>query len=228
MNALKVIMEGLTASFRYPHFLQGVQPTFEMPPPATLYGLVCAMVGDNVARDLTRYAVHFSYQTKFYDYEHLHFFGREPKMNPFKREMLFMPKLTLYLDNVELEAYVRSPAYAISLGRSQDLMTITHLEQISVQEAETAFFDGTLLTLEDAAEVGGQTYAVTMPRFIDEARQAEWAQFSVLPHTPRPRIYPDSGEGIIFGGRSWSVDPSEPHPFIEGVYRAIVWHNWSN
>lgn len=227
MKALKVILEGYTASFRYPHFVQSVHPTFEMPPPATLYGLVCAMVGDLVARDITRYAFHFSYTTKFFDFEHLHFFGSKPKMNPFKRELLFQPRLTLYLDNIALEPYVRSPYYALSLGRSQDLMTITYLETIELSQAEVVFFDGTLLSLADAAAVGGRSYAVTMPSFIDENRQPKWGQFSVMPHSPRPSVYP-SEDSMQFGEsvRLWDVDTTEKHPEMDEVYRAVVWHSW--
>jgi len=103
MRVLKVIAEGPVTSFRYPHFVQGVHLTFEMPPPATIYGHICSAVGDYIAPNSTRFAYHFSWEAKFFDYEHLHFFGNTPKMNPFRRELLFNPQLTLYLTNLDLK-----------------------------------------------------------------------------------------------------------------------------
>jgi len=61
MEALKVTAEGLTTSFRYPHFVQGVQPTYEMPPPATVYGLVCGVLGEWFDPRGVRFALHFTF-----------------------------------------------------------------------------------------------------------------------------------------------------------------------
>ena len=33
MKVLKIVAEGLTTSFRYPHFMQQIHPSFQMPPP---------------------------------------------------------------------------------------------------------------------------------------------------------------------------------------------------
>lgn len=226
MDALRVTVKGEITSFRYPHFVQGVHPTFEMPPPATIYGHVCSAVGDLLPRDTTHFAYHFRFETRFFDYEHLHFFGKDPKMNPFERELLFKPELTLYLSNTALEGYFRHPRYPVVLGRSQDLMTYTEVKVVALQPVARAFFSGTLLTLLDAARVGGRSYAVTMPRFIDERRQPEWAQYGVLPHTPQPPVYPNS-EDLQFSADSplW-VDTDYEHPYERGIHRGVVWHNW--
>lgn len=58
MQVLKVVVEGLTTSFRYPHFVQGVQPTFEMPPPATIYGHICSALGEWVDPKGVTFAYH--------------------------------------------------------------------------------------------------------------------------------------------------------------------------
>jgi CRISPR-associated protein Cas5t len=226
MLALKIVAEGLVTSFRYPHFVQGVHPTFDMPPPATIYGCVCGVIGELIPPDATRFAYHFSYQAKFVDYEHLHFFGREAKMNPFRRELLFKPRLTLYLDNIELAPYFRSPRYAVTLGRAQDLMTCQVPEIIELQEAERRFYSGTLLTLPDAAVIGGPSFAVTMPRYIDEQRRPLWGQYGVLPDSPRPPIYPAPQEIAVGGTLERWIDPTAQHPYERGLYRAVVWHTW--
>ena len=44
LELVKVVAEGLITSFRYPHFMWQKQPTFEMPPPATIYGHICSAV----------------------------------------------------------------------------------------------------------------------------------------------------------------------------------------
>jgi len=229
MRVLKVIAEGSVTSFRYPHFVQGVHPTFEMPPPATIYGHVCSAVGDWIPPDSTRFAYYFAFESKFFDYEHLHFFGKEPKMNPFKRELLYNPRLSLYLDNIELEPYFRSPRYPVALGRAQDLMVYTSVELIMLEQAERRFYSGTLLTLQQAALIGGPTFAVTMPRFLDEARHPTWAQYAVLPASAKPRIYPDT-DSLTFEDaalESW-IDPQADaaHPYERGLQRAVVWHTW--
>lgn len=228
MLALKIVAEGLVTSFRYPHFVQGVHPTFEMPPPATIYGCVCSVIGDLIPPDAARFAYHFAYQAKFEDYEHLHFFGKEPKMNPFRRELLFKPRLTLYLDRPDWASKFRSPRYAVTLGRAQDLMTWGTPEVIDLQEAERRFYSGTLLRLQDAALIGGPSFAVTMPRYIDEQRHAVWGQYAVLPDLPRPFVYPTPEEISIGGNLERWVDPTVPHPYERDLYRAVVWHTWSD
>ncbi|MCX8024170.1 MAG: CRISPR-associated protein Cas5, partial [Thermanaerothrix sp.] len=72
MKVLKIIAEGITTSFRYPHFMQVIQPTFEMPPPATIYGHICSALGYWVEPEGIEFAYHFTYQTKFDDLEHIH------------------------------------------------------------------------------------------------------------------------------------------------------------
>jgi CRISPR-associated protein Cas5t len=228
MRALKIVAEGLTTSFRYPHFVQGVHPTFRMPPPATIYGHICSAVGDYIDPRRTRFAYHFQYEAEFSDYEHLHFFGKEAKMNPFRRAQLFRPRLTLYLDDLSLEGAFRSPRYPVALGRAQDLMTYTHVQVVELTEAERAYFDGTLLSLADAPFIGGRFYAVTMPRFLDERREAEWGQYAILPHSDKPPVYPPLN-GFNVGSPSFDllVDAEEKIAYPADTYRGVVWHTWT-
>jgi CRISPR-associated protein Cas5t len=230
MQAVKIVAEGVTTSFRYPHFIQGVHLTFEMPPPATIYGHICSAVGDYIPRHSTRFAYHFRYDAKFEDYEHLHFFGKEAKMNPFTREQLFRPQLTLYLDNVDLLAAFKSPRYPVVLGRSQDLMSYSRVEIVDLQQAQQAFYSGTLIPLEQSALLDGDTYAVTMPRFLNEKRQPEWGQYAVLNETRTPPIYPTE-DGLQFETRDpWEIwidpQPDAAHPYLTGLQRGVIWHDW--
>jgi len=226
MRALKIIAEGLVTSFRYPHFVQGVQPTFEMPPPATIYGHICSAVGELIGRDVTQFAYHFTSSSKFFDYEHLHFFGKDPKMNPFNRELLFQPRLTLYLSNIDLKQYFLCPHYPVVLGRSQDLMTYVDVHEVTLQAAEQTFYSETLLPLELAAEIGGRAYAVTMPRFLDEQRVPIWGQYAILhDKVPYPSQYSLSFENSATLEIWVDPEPDARHPSAP-LQRGVIWHNW--
>lgn len=228
MRVLKVIAEGMVSSFRYPHFVQQVQISFEMPPPATIYGHICGVVGDYIDPALTQFAYCFTYERKFMDFEHLHFFAKEAKMAPFNRELLFRPQLTLYLSNVELKAAFLQPQNAVVLGRSQDLMTFVDVREVELQRADQAFFSNTLLTLEQAIQMNGRTYAVTMPRFVNPDRVPVWGQFAVL---RGDAIYP-AEDALMFEGSNalelW-VDPETDarHP-DRPLQRGIIWHRWND
>lgn len=226
MRVLKVLMEGAVSSFRYPHFVQQVQISFDMPPPATIYGHVCSAVGDFIAPELTKFAYNFRYERKFFDFEHLHFFGKEAKMAPFNRELLFRPQMTLYLSNVALKEHFLHPRNAVVLGRSQDLMTYVDVREVELERAEKTFFCDTLLSLDQAAQIGGRTYAVTMPQYLDPSRKPRWNQFAVL---HGEAIYPDPDTFQIDGNDTleiW-VDPEADAKHAEqALQRGIIWHGW--
>ncbi len=225
MQVLKIVAEGMVTSFRYPYFVQGVHPTFEMPPPATIYGHVCSAVGHYIAPESTRFAYHFSYEGRFKDYEHLLFFPDDSPLKPATRELLFRPKLTLYLSNVALIDAFRRPRYAVTLGRGQDLMTYKPSPKIvTLESAEQAYFERTILPLDDAPAFGDYAYTVTMPRYIDPRRQVTNGHYAVI---TKHVEFPNEGT-LLFEGRptqTYLVDPEEIHP-LSGLKRGVIWHDW--
>ena len=72
MRVTRVEVEGPTTSFRYPHFLVGRQPTYEMPPLATLYGHICSAVGEWLDPSGLRIGFRFTYTAKADDKEQIH------------------------------------------------------------------------------------------------------------------------------------------------------------
>lgn len=184
MRVLKVVAEGLTTSFRRPHFMHGIQPTFRMPPPATIYGHICSALGEVIPPEGVTFAYHFTSHVGFDDIEHTHVLnissGKLPgtkyskvlegRVNPFKRELLFQPKLTLYLNHPEWIDAFRSPHYTVVLGRSQDLFTYTSLQVIELQQAERAYFEHTLLPYDMAVQVG-EGITELLPRYLDYERK---------------------------------------------------------
>lgn len=210
--ALRIEVEGVATSFRYPHFPHGMQPTYPMPPPTTIYGHVCSALGAAVAPGSFRFALHFVAQGLFRDYEHIHLFGgAQPKLSPFEREVLFQPRLTLYLDRPDWAPAFRSPAFVVALGRSQDLMRYRSVEVIQLQPAASGYIDGAYLPLELAQSLAHRT-ALTMPRSLDERRSPRWGRYALV---DRPQPWE---EPCLCDSQS---------PEWRGRKRAVLWNTLS-
>lgn len=236
MRVLKVEAEGLTTSFRYPHFMHGVHPTFEMPPPATIYGHICSALGDWVAPDGLRFAYRFTYEARFNDVEHIHVLTTAEslprvggpwvlagRVNPFKREILFKPRLTLYLNKPEWEAAFKSPHYALVLGRSQDLFTYTSVSVVELELSNQAYFEHTLAPYRLALQ-GARGYAVLMPRFLDYAnrRAPSFHRYVII----KTRVRSDDllyFEGHRFPSQ-YVIDPDSPE--YEGLRMGLFFHSF--
>jgi CRISPR-associated protein Cas5t len=212
LKVLRVVAEGTVTSFRYPHFLQGVQPTYELPPPATLYGHICSALGELVAPESFRMAIHFEHGGKFIDYEHTHMFGRkgENKLSPTRRELLFRPCLTLYVDRPEWQDAFRHPRFALTLGRSQDLMSYREVKVITLQSAAAGYLEHTLIPLDSAVRPPSLV-ALTMPRYLTPDRVVIWGQYAMI----RTRRRVNAGQDPLW------IDPEAP--FWQNLGRGVIW-----
>lgn len=237
MRVLKVVAEGLTTSFRYPHFMQGVHPTFEMPPPATIYGHICSALGEWVSPQGIEFAYHFTHRGTFDDIEHVHILkpssGKVPgtslpkalegEVNPFQRALLFKPRLVLYLNRPEWEPAFRSPRYAVVLGRSQDLFTYTSVSVLELPRDRRAYFEHTLAPYRLALQAG-QGYAVLMPRFLDysRGRAPTFARYIVL----KQRVHSEQFwhfENMPADTEFW-IDPTSPE--VDGAHLGLAFHTF--
>jgi CRISPR-associated protein Cas5t len=233
---LRIEMAGAVTSFRYPHFTQGYQPTFELPPPSTIYGHICSAVGEVIAPEHWQFGYHFTHAGKFVDYkEHLHF--EDPiQPFPFDRELLFNPRMVLYVTRLDLLEAFRNPRYSVVLGRSQDLMTYLSVKRIELVRAERAFFEQTLLPLDLAPRLNKTVIAVTMPRYVDRRRRVQWGAYGMLLDTA---LYPplsasslpewgDEEMGLHFEGNDvelW-VDPDVIYRKDPSLMRAVWLHSF--
>ena len=252
MRVLKVVLEGVTASFRYPHFMMGVHPSFPMPPPSTIYGHICSALGEWVAPGGTEmeeapaqqktelmFAYHFTSTESFEDLEHIHVLEAstgvlplsgtekhaapakvlEGRTNPFRRTILFQPRLVLYLNRPEWEAAFRHPRYAVVLGRSQDLATYTSVSVLDLVPKEEAYFEHTLLPYEMAAQTAVGIVTL-MPRWIDygQNRQTTFARYLLL----QRRIMSQDLMRVEQG--SFLTDPTSP--VIGGKQLGLVFHTF--
>jgi CRISPR-associated protein Cas5t len=145
----------------------------------------------------------------------------EGAINPFKRQLLFRPRLILYLNRPEWEPNFRSPTYTVILGRSQDLFTYTSISVVELERSPVAYFEHTLAPYG----AGWQTasgYTALMPRFLDyhRNRQPTFANYIVLGR----RVT----ELLRFEGRGASpefwIDPTAPKA---GTLHLGLWfHTW--
>src|SRR5579885_1909015 len=119
MKVLKVTTEAITASFRYPHVQIGRLPTYELPPPATIYGHLAGVLGEWFEPEGLEFAYVFRHEGKAIDLETSQPIERgtgKPTLrnrgwdfpvnvacqpNPQRREFLFRPRLTLFLKGQE-------------------------------------------------------------------------------------------------------------------------------
>jgi CRISPR-associated protein Cas5t len=242
----KVVIEAPTASFRHPHFLIAKQLTFDAPPPSTIHGLLAAALGDYPDPASFEFAYTFTARRKATDLEHQHVIyaqggkfesagDKHPKniegsVQPYLREFLFQTRLELYLDPPELADIFLSPAFCLSLGRSQDLAAVLSVERTTLPQSQSAYLENTLLPFSDRPYLPQGT-TLMMPSYIGPApeRRATFQRYIHL----RTRIF--AGE-VLSGDppalnwtffpppepRSWWIDPVSP--LVKGLRRAVVFH----
>lgn len=250
MKAVRIEMEGTVTSFRYPHFQVGRQPSYPMPPPATVYGHICSALGEWATAESIRFGYCFSHEGAGDDLELLHVAavgsGRvdkawgyarniEVQTNVVPRQILLHPKLTLYLDAGEKTEYwagvFRSPQYPVLLGRSQDLAAYREVGIVELEESGFGYFENTILPWAMRDRIPqGTTFQ--MPKFIDpHARHVvNWDRYVVLERRlwwPTKGVEPPKGARLGLphegDGPVW-IDPQSP---AWGKGRRIVaWHSW--
>ncbi len=244
MRVLKITAEGLITSFRYPHFMQEVQPTFEMPPPATIYGHICSVLGKWFDPDGVQFALHFTYQAKFEDIEHTHIVSTKKEnwpprkeleaahwdhqvniggaVAPFRRGLLFKPKMTLYVNRPEWAEAFRHPHYPVALGRSQDLFTYTDVKIVELERADHAYFEHTLAPYSFARRTA-LGFVVLMPRFLDYSRNRfpTFGRYVVIHRRVHSHDFLRfAGEGSL----SFWVDPTSEE--VKGDKLGLAFHSW--
>lgn len=188
IKVLKIKMSAVTSSFRHPHVMVGKIPTFDMPPPATIFGHICGVAGEWLDPALIEFAYDFKYRAKCLDKELVHVVGIsanskfeyekksykkniDGNTNVQEREFLFNPEMTLYIktnEEVQKKLYEKFSdiEYSYILGRSQDLATCHSVEIINLIENRECFFENTILSWDFRAKTS-KGNPVMMPRYVD-------------------------------------------------------------
>ncbi|GAB6181347.1 type I-B CRISPR-associated protein Cas5b [Desulfotomaculum defluvii] len=248
-KVLKVQVSSITSSFRHPFVMIGRLPTYEMPPPSTIYGHLCGVLGEWFDPSDLEFAYTFTHLGIGEDVELAQVLetssgkkdknlGNLPKnvegsLNPQRRQFLLKPTMTLYLRGEYkmlelLKSQFMSPYFAYLLGRSQDLAICHAAEFIELFYTDRAFFSHTILPwhLRQYVTVGEPVH---MPQFIDYERLREPIFGRYLQITDKPlRIFGEGLEEDIISRSEFTnllVDRSEEKTFLgRDLYRGVWFH----
>ncbi|MCX7884912.1 MAG: type I-B CRISPR-associated protein Cas5b [Caloramator sp.] len=146
MKVVRVHLKGYTASFRYPIFISGFQPTLPVPPLSTIYGILSSAKGEIVTPEDTKVGYIFQSSSKFIDLESIYELDEKniAKTNVCKREVLFEPEIYIYIEDINFKDYFKTPYYQLLLGRSQDIAMVDEIKEIELKKADKmALFGGT-------------------------------------------------------------------------------------
>lgn len=253
MTILRVELDGVTTSFRFPHFLVGRQPSFPLPPPATVLGHIASALGEYPDRRRLRFAYSFTADGRVDDMEKAHITevgGSVPREDrarfpypvnisvttgPLMRELLVRPHLVLYLDAPgwmeALHRAFREPRYMVVFGRSQDLASYRRVDLIDTVERDAGYVEGTLLPQAERERFPAAAPMI-MPRYIDpdDRRRVDWSPYLVL--QGRNLIAPMDTEAETAvrrrarAGERFDVDPDSP--LVSGLQRIVYWHTFAD
>jgi CRISPR-associated protein Cas5t len=147
MKLYRVHIKGWSASFRYPIFISGFQPTLAVPPLSTIYGLLSAAKGNIVTPKDVRVGYVFKSKGKAIDLETIYELSEplKAKSNVCKRELLFEPNLYLYIDKQDYATFFQKPYYPLLIGRSTELAMVNEIKEIELIEKNNLLIGGTVI-----------------------------------------------------------------------------------
>lgn len=163
MNSLyRIKITGWTASFRYPIFVYGYQPTLPVPPYSTIYGLISAACGKRVTPAEVNVKYVFKSYGKGVDLETIYEWmaGKISKSNVVKREFLFYPELYLYINKKEIADCFRKPYYPLLLGRSTELAFAEEVKKVNLVPSEDFMIGGIILPFSPLLNFNGLIQAL--------------------------------------------------------------------
>jgi len=144
---IRVTIKSWTASFRYPTFQSGVQPTLPVPPLSTILGILSAAKGDIVSiSDLEYIGFVFKSEGKGLDIEKIYALGKA-ETDIIRREILLDNTLYLYLPDY-WEKFLKKPKYQLLFGRSSDIANVDKIEHITLKLKEKPHVRGTIVPLD--------------------------------------------------------------------------------
>ena len=147
MEITRVYLRGWTASFRYPTFVSGFQPSLPVPPLSTIYGLLSAARGKPVTPEHTSVGYVFSSKGKTVDIETTYELSGnlKAKSNICRREILFDPELYLYIECQEFGECFRIPHFPLLIGRSTELAMVAEVKTMQLQKRSPVRLGKTLI-----------------------------------------------------------------------------------
>ncbi len=184
-ETLRVKIRSWTASFRYPTFQAGYQPSLVVPPLSTIQGLLSAAKGEIVSLSSLEFLGYvFITNGLGIDLERIYPLGKE-ETDVIRREVLFDNELFLYLP-LYWEDYFKKPKYQLLLGRSCDLATVEEIKRITLEKRKNVPIGGTLVPIN--AGIPGTVQALPVEFDYSEVpRVAKIVKpFVILPFPKNP------------------------------------------
>jgi len=163
MKVARIYIRGWTASFRYPAFISGFQPTLPVPPLSTIYGLLSAAKGELVAPSDTKVGFVFQSYGRGVDLEaiyELHDTPLRANTNVVRRELLYEPELFLYVGDTDFIDYFHQPYYPLLLGRSTELAMVVKSEPFELEERSGVRIGGSIFPFNADSSVTGVLQAL--------------------------------------------------------------------
>ncbi|MEM0203997.1 MAG: type I-B CRISPR-associated protein Cas5b [Archaeoglobaceae archaeon] len=156
-EAVRVKIISWTASFRYPTFQAGYQPSLKVPPLSTIQGLLSAAKGEIVSFSELEFFGYIFISNGFgIDLERIYPLGKE-ETDVIKREVLFDNELFLYLP-LDWGDYFKKPKYQLLLGRSCDLATVEEIKKVVLEKKKDVPIGGTIVPIN--AGIPGLVHAL--------------------------------------------------------------------
>jgi len=161
-NYFRIKIKGWTASFRYPIFIYGYQPTLPIPPYSTIYGLVSAACGKWITPSDIDIKYVFLSDAVGVDLETIYEWrkGEITKTNVIKREFLLNPEIYLYIKEEEIINYFKRPVFPLLLGRSSELAFVDEIKRIDLVQKESFKVGGIILPFPPIWNLNGTIQAL--------------------------------------------------------------------
>jgi len=163
-KVLEVKFEGWTATPRMPFILSGNAICLPVPTYSLILGIIGCCLGRIVETNEVNFGFHYEFESTATDLEtrqRLEYDGKKVKKHSkgsdaYPREFHVNPLLTIWLDRIDWKENFIDPIGTPSLGRSQDILRITSVQQIVVNKIEEATVSGCMLPFNPSMKIAGQ------------------------------------------------------------------------
>jgi len=154
LKAIHVAIAGYTAFFKHPLTITGTQVSLPCPPYSTLLGLISTCAGKVISYKDTRIGYEYRCTSSDVELERTDrmIIDNKEILRPhpegqslIKRYIHFRPQLDLYLTNIDLLDSFKKPSSCPYLGRSQDMIWITHVEIVELKPAASGLIGPTMM-----------------------------------------------------------------------------------
>jgi CRISPR-associated protein Cas5t len=163
-KALEIQFSGWTATPRMPFILSGNALCLPVPTYSLLLGVIGCCLGRTVEAYEVSFGFKYSYDSVGIDLEkrqRLEFDGKKVKSHAkgtdaYQREFHVSPNLTIWLNRVDWIEYFKNPVGTPALGRSQDILKIERVKDVTINAISEATISGCMLPFNASLQIGGQ------------------------------------------------------------------------